>query len=695
VRHGRLGRHGHRDRPARRGAVRLTAAAVVPALAAGLIAAVGVADAPVASASVASTPWLPFDKPALSTSTKLVFAHYLPTLPVSIDNKAARSDYYTVNYLNPTGEGGVHRAYGGFLRDRPRARAVLATSSWRLLDMQTEVRQAMSAGIDGFALDLVTISPTSQGWKNMTTLLTAAHSVSPTFKIMLQPDMSALSGKTSAAIAAAVAKLAVYPAAYHYGDGRLVVSPFHADSRTVAWWRSWMTTMSSTYKISVAMFPVLNNDQAYGAAFAPISIGIGNWGSRNPQWNPPTATYSTSPIGRIAKIHALGKMWMQPVSVQDSRMREGIYDEAANTLNLRDTWAIALRGKAEWVLLPTWNDYTENSEIAPSANHGFAFLDLMAFYITWFKTGVRPTIVRDGVYLTHRRQPFAAKPSFPQTRLQRWRGGTAPRNTVESLNFLTAPAVVAINVGGVVTRCSVPAGITTCLAPLRAGPVSVSVVRGGSTVTSVTSPAVVDTTPYVQDLQYVAASSLRTGVHPTSSAAAAPRVLAPASVTGVLRAGQVARCSATITGGTPTYTWALGGAVLPRAVRSTLLLPSGSSGKVLACRATVVNAKGRASSLSKSVRIAFLAAPVARTRPALVSPPLAGYSVRVTTGRWSITPTAFRYRFLINGVQAALLSVNHLTLSRAWRGRHLAVEVRAYVRGHAVGRCTTTSSLIR
>ena len=95
--------------------------------------------------------------------------------------------------------------------------------------------------------------------------------------------------------------------------------------------------MSSTYKLPVALFPVLNNDQAYGASFAPISIGIGNWGSRNPQWNPPTATYSTSPIGRIAKVHALGKMWMQPVSVQDSRMREGIYDEAANTLNLRDT----------------------------------------------------------------------------------------------------------------------------------------------------------------------------------------------------------------------------------------------------------------------------------------------------------------------------------------------------------------------
>ena len=694
MRQERTGRHSSVGRPTRRTAVRVTAAAVVPALVAGLIAAVGVANAPVASAAV-STPWLPFDKPALSTSSKLVFAHYLPTLPVSLDNKSAKSDYYTVNYLNPTGEGGVHKAYGGFLRDRPRTRSVLSTSAWRLVDMETEVRQARAAGIDGFALDLVTIGATTQGWKNMTTLLTAAHAVSPTFKIMLQPDMSALASKDSASIAAAVAKLAAYPAAYRYADGRLVVSPFHADSRTVAWWRTWMASMSSTYKLPVALFPVLNNDQAYGASFAPISIGIGNWGSRNPQWNPPTATYSTSPIGRIAKVHSLGKMWMQPVSVQDSRMREGIYDEAANTLNLRDTWSIALRGKADWVLLPTWNDYTENSEIAPSVYHGYAFLDLMAFYITWFKTGVRPTIVRDGVYLTHRRQPFAAKPSFPQTRLEKWRGGTAPRNTVESLNFLVAPAVVAINVGGVITRCSVAAGLSACIAPLRAGRVSVSVIRSGRTVTSVTSPAVVDTTPYTQDLQYVAASSLRTGVHPVTTSAAAPTVLAAAKVAGTVRVGLVARCAASVSGGTMTYKWTVGGVLLRGAVRATVRVPATAYGKWLACRATVVNAKGSASTLSKPVRVPVLTAPVARTRPVLVAAPKVGAAAKATAGTWSLKPAYYRYRFLVNGVQVALMSRNYLVLSSSWHGRKLVVEVRAYAYGHAVGRATTAPAVIR
>ncbi len=352
MRHVRLGgRHGSGLSLPRSTTARIGIALVVPALAAGMVVATQVAKAP--DASAATTPYLPFDKPALSTNSKLVFAHYLPSLPVSLDNKTSTSDYYAVNYLTPTGEGGKHKAYGGFLRDRPKTRAVSASSTWRLDDMETEVRQAMSAGIDGFAVDILSTSSTAQTYDNIELLLQAAKNVSSTFKIMLQPDMSALASKDLASIAAATAALGKYPAAFNNSNGHLIVSPFQAERRSVSWWTSFKSTMSSTYGLPVDLFPVLNNDQAYAASFAPISIGIGNWGSRNPAWNPPNSTTSTSPVGRIAAVHNMGKLWMQPVSVQDSRMKEGIYDEAANTQNLRDTWAVARNGKAEWVLLPT------------------------------------------------------------------------------------------------------------------------------------------------------------------------------------------------------------------------------------------------------------------------------------------------------------------------------------------------------
>ena len=73
-------------------------------------------------------------------------------------------------------------------------------------------------------------------------------------------------------------------------------------------------------------------------SYAPISYGMGNWGARNPTWNDADATYRTSPVGRALSVQALGMRWMQPVSLQDERPNQGVFDEAENTINLRNTW---------------------------------------------------------------------------------------------------------------------------------------------------------------------------------------------------------------------------------------------------------------------------------------------------------------------------------------------------------------------
>lgn len=517
----RAGRHAGDalDPAARRSPVWWVVALVVAALALGSGAVVGLDRAPRASAS-SSTPWLPFDKGTLSTTSKLVFAHYLPSLPISLDNKAPASDYWQVNYVNPDGEGGSHRAYGGFTRDRPLGRDPLG-ASWRLLDMETEVRQAMSAGIDGFAVDLLTTSTSAQTYQNVVLLLQAAHAVSPTFKIMLQPDTSSLSGASASAMAALTHALGAYPAAYRDPQGRLLVSPFFAELHSASWWQGYESIMATTYNDPVALFPVLLDDLNNRDAFAPISVGIGQWGARDASWNPPDATYPTGPTGRIAAVHSLGKMWMQPVGVQDSRPSQGNFQEAQNTLALRNTWQIARSGGADWVLLPTWNDYTENSDIAPSVHHGYTFLDLMAYYISWFKTGTRPTIVRDAVYLTHRNESTSARPTYPQTLLMSPMANVTPTNNVEALSFLTAPATVSLSVGGVVTTCSAPAGVSTCTAPLRPGEVKVAVTRADGLVAAVTSPWTVTSSPYVQDFEYVGVSSLRGADGSTGSSAPA------------------------------------------------------------------------------------------------------------------------------------------------------------------------------
>ena len=476
-----------------------------------------------ANTAAAATPLLPFDLPAASVlraSPRKVFVHWVPSLPISLDNQPASVDYYTKNYLSPSGEGGADAAYGGFLRDRPLPRPVRTETNWRLLDMEDEVRQAISEGLDGFSTTIYALpgDAAAQDWTNNVLMAQAAAAVDPGFKIVLQPDMSgSLKNKSAAVLASAMAQLASYGSTYHLADGRMLFSPFNAESHSAAWWQSFLDIMKNQYGIPIAFLPVFQDERPQLTSFAPISYGVSNWGNRNPAWNNPTSTTATSAYGRIATVHSLGLAWMQPVSVQDERPREGTFQEALNTLNLRDTWQIAISNHAEFVQLNTWNDYPEGSQMAPSQQNGWSWLDMSSYYLTWYKTGVAPPIVRDTVYLTHRIQPWQAKPTYPETLLMTFpsvNGGSLPRDTVEALTFMTAPGSVAITVGGQVTTCNVPAGVSACLAPLVPGKVSALTYRNGVTTAAVTSPYQVTNTPYVQDLHYAAASSGRQGTVP-------------------------------------------------------------------------------------------------------------------------------------------------------------------------------------
>jgi hypothetical protein len=158
---------------------------------------------------------------------------------------------------------------------------------------------------------------------------------------------------------------------------------------------------------------------------------------------------------------------------------------------------------------------------APSPKHGWALLDINAYYLTWYKTGRRPEIERDRVYLTHRTQSADARPRGVQSRFMSRRGGSRARDTVEALTFLTAPADVTVQVRSRAHVCRAEAGVDTCTVPLRPGEVSVRVIRSGDLVAGTTTPRAVTGSPRVQDLEYVAASSGRTptdGASPATSA---------------------------------------------------------------------------------------------------------------------------------------------------------------------------------
>lgn len=439
------------------------------------------------------------DRYVVPPNERLVFAHYFPPYPISLDNMAPNADYYAKSYLEPNGEGGIHTSYGGLLRDRPAPREPRSGADWRSADLEEEVRAAISGGIDGFSVDIL-----SSGGAVPSLLLDAAHAVNSNFKIMLMPDMSGGLGNASATeLAAQMTDLGSRPSAFRLRDGRLVVSPFNADHHPASWWADFVAAMR-TAGTDVALVPVLL-DSTKISEYAPISYGLSEWGSRSPPSNQPGG-----PAEQAANAaHSLGNIWMMPVSIQDARPRGRIFDEANNTENLRATWQLAIDTKSEWVQLVTWNDYSEGTAFAPSAHHGSVFLDINRYYASWFRAGAAPEISTDRFFLTHRTQFAAAVPTAPDYSPMTQRAGSAPaRDTVEALTFFVAPTLLTIDVGDSKYSCEVAAGVDTCVVPLEPGMITASATRDGNAIASARSPFQVVTDPAAQDLDYFAIPSV-------------------------------------------------------------------------------------------------------------------------------------------------------------------------------------------
>jgi hypothetical protein len=465
-----------------------------------------------ASAWAASGP-LPFTLPKSSTlrkSPKKVFAHYSPQYVISQDNLPPEEDYYATEYLNTKGFGAAYAAFGGYLRDRPLPRAPLS-GAWALKDMQTDVERAVSAGIDGFIVDAAILEP-NYWLDRIKTLIKAAETVDPGFRIILMPNFTGQPRVSPARLARSLAALDRSPVLYRLKDRRLVISPWEPQLQGTAYWKKFMSQLEALDGTRVALVPCFLDVSANARAFAPISYGMATWGGRSPAAAPPTS--KANPYVQDARmVHGLGKLYMQAISAQDVRPTQQLYWEANNTENLRYTWNSAI-ADADWVQLVTWNDYGEGTQIAPSVAAGWTWLDISSYYLTRFKTGAWPRIRRSGAYVTHRVQFARARPRSAgrNTRLMRpnFAPGQSvkPRDTIEVLSFLSAKAKVRVAVGSRTYRYVAPAGVVARRVPLGVGSVDVKG-SGGVKKFSVRSPWTVRNKFTVQDLQYRAASSYR------------------------------------------------------------------------------------------------------------------------------------------------------------------------------------------
>ena len=452
-----------------------------------------------------------FDRPALSSlraSPKKVFAHYLPAFPRSFDNLPPAADYYTLQYLNPAGEAGKHLGTGGFIRERPATRAPLSGADWEVTDCRAEVLRAAELGLDGFTYDILTTDTTYR--RRLSNMMRAAASADPGFKLVLMPDMTAEFGTKPQNLKPYLKELATganNSSLYRLADGRLVISPFSAQNQTPAWWKATVLDPLAAEGIPIAFLPLFLDWRSNAAAFKSISYGMSDWGSRQPVaaaemkwWKIDSTPYTN--------------LWMAPVGFSDVRPYNLTYTETEASLGCRNAWNSAIQGKADWAQVVTWNDFAECSEMQPSTGIQTNAYKLDAYFLTWFKTGVAPTIVRDQLMYLHRTHPLSAAPDLSkQTRRFTCSYGNPQVDIIELTGYLTAPGTLSITVDGVTTTRDVGAGLQVMTAPLRLGRPSFALRRNGALVLAISSEWSISDSIIYQDMLYRGAdSSMPTGI---------------------------------------------------------------------------------------------------------------------------------------------------------------------------------------
>lgn len=453
------------------------------------------------SAQVANSTVLPFDKASsatLQTARPRVYAHW-HAFPISTDNKNPAEDYYAWE-LRP-GANAAYADVGGYFRSRPLPRPPRPQSDWRVLDAMEDAGRAQAIGVDAFIYNVMSFRNTSIHYINMQAMREGIRRLGNGFKMMPSLDLTNGNSATLDMVLDLVMSFYTDTVTLRKSDGRICLGAFCPESKPIEFWQELDTALANR-GVSTNWTFMLVNWGLYSGPYGQFADVLSHCGT--------TFGDMGMTVQRANQARSIGKTFMQHTWTQDFRPKSRTFVEGAGSLLHRTGWAQAMAAGIDRVVLGSWNDYSEGTEIAPSTASQYAHYDMAAYYTQLFKTGVAPAIRRDVLYYFHRVQPSSpatttARQPAPFVR----RGGYTEKDEIELVGFLTAPGTLEIEVDGTVTRQAVDAGVQSLRAPLGFGVPQFRLTRGGSTVQQVDSAFEIKASADYQDLLYRCGGSSR------------------------------------------------------------------------------------------------------------------------------------------------------------------------------------------
>ncbi|KAJ5965247.1 hypothetical protein N7481_011961 [Penicillium waksmanii] len=225
-----------------------------------------------------------------------------------------------------------------------------------------DVRDAMNAGFDGFALNTHSINPSDTWNINALNYLFAAASGTD-FKLLISFDMSW--GLDVTKLAAFLAPYASQ-GAYYKTNGQTFVSTFTGGTISNPQWNSgFIQPMTSTYGIKPFFVPDFDDFSGYpDGVFGsyPILNGVFSWKSAWPApGNTPTNVSGQVDSAALQQARAAGKLYVMPMSPLQFKYRGSGQDwYRVGEVNLSGRMSQALQLQPYFVEVITWNDSGES-----------------------------------------------------------------------------------------------------------------------------------------------------------------------------------------------------------------------------------------------------------------------------------------------------------------------------------------------
>lgn len=309
----------------------------------------------------------------IALAASVLVAGWAPAGEVSPNDKFLWSCYMICWPLN--------RDYHGFY-DRPLDQAPADGSNPRGVDL----RRAIEAGADALSVDLFIADKNALGaFGQLVKLVDEGRlpiQLSPMFDGLGDPGLSL--DDVAEKIEQWFQRFAKAPCVVRVG-GRPVLFTYGASSRKPAEWQQlwqrlkaagcegyWIAELS--HCLSVGEAPDFTAARPWIELFPAVN-----------SFNVHSPERSRELCRRFAEQSPAGQRWVAPVSIGYWRPEIAVYTSQRGTGLFRDTWRTIIDSDVRWVQQSTWNDFSENHHIMPSANSGTTFVELNRWFAQQWK----------------------------------------------------------------------------------------------------------------------------------------------------------------------------------------------------------------------------------------------------------------------------------------------------------------------